>query len=75
MFQIKVQDRELRETDVLATKGVFRLIESVLSLKAELFKLWVTPLGNEQVNEGYNSEIAIKRTNHIQVTNFFIDIV
>lgn len=35
-------------TDVLDTKDIFRLIESVLNPKAELFKLWLVSLGKER---------------------------
>ena len=38
-------------TDVLDTKGIFRLIESVPSSKAEPFKLWLADLGKERIDE------------------------
>lgn len=34
---MKAQDGKLRETDTLDTEGIFRLIESVPSPKAEVF--------------------------------------
>ena len=48
-------------TDVLDTKGILRLIESVPSPKAEPFKLWLASLGDERINEVFDPEIAIKR--------------
>ena len=48
-------------TDVLDTKGIFRLIESIPSPKAEPFKLWLANLGSERVDEVFDPEIAIKR--------------
>ena len=38
-LKMKAQDGKFRETDVLDTKGIFRLIESVLSPKAEPFNV------------------------------------
>ena len=48
-------------TDTLDTKGVFRLIESVPSKKAEPFKLWLAKIGSERIDEVFDPEIAIKR--------------
>ena len=36
-LKMKAQDGKLRETDSLDTEGIFRLIESVPSPKAEVF--------------------------------------
>lgn len=36
-------------TDTLDTKGISRLIESVPSAKAELFKLWLAQMGNKRI--------------------------
>lgn len=48
-------------TDVLDTKGILRLIESVPSPKAEPFKLWLASLGNERINEVFDPELAVDR--------------
>ncbi len=48
-------------TDVLDTKGILRLIESVPSPKAEPFKLWLANLGSERIDEVFDPEIAIDR--------------
>lgn len=48
-------------TDVLDTKGIFRLIESVPSPKAEPFKIWLAQLGKERIDEVYDPEKAIHR--------------
>ena len=48
-------------TDILDTKGVLRLIESVPSPKAEPFKLWLANLGSERIDEVFDPEIAINR--------------
>lgn len=48
-------------TDVLDTKGILRLIESVPSPKAEPMKLWLANLGSERINEVFDPELAINR--------------
>ena len=48
-------------TDVLDTKGILRLIESVPSSKAEPFKLWLANVGSERIDEVFNPEKAITR--------------
>ncbi len=60
-LKLKAQDGKMRVTDVLDTKGIFRLIESIPSPKAEPFKLWLANLGDERINEVFDPEIAIKR--------------
>ena len=48
-------------TDVLDTKGILRLIESVSSPKAEPFKVWLANLGSERIDEVFDPEIAANR--------------
>lgn len=60
-FKFKAKDGKLRKTDILDTKGIFRLIESVPSPKAEPFKLWLANLGSERIDEIFDPEIAINR--------------
>lgn len=48
-------------TDTLDTNGIFRLIESVPSQKAEPFKLWLAQMGKERIDEIFDPEIAINR--------------
>ena len=60
-FKLKAKDGKMRETDTLDTKGIFRLIESVPSAKAEPFKIWLASLGNERINEVFDPEFAVNR--------------
>lgn len=60
-LKVKAQDGKMRETDTLDTKGIFRLIESIPSPKAEPFKLWLANLGSDRIDEVFDPEIAIKR--------------
>lgn len=60
-LKLKSKDGKYRETDVLDTKGILRLIESIPSPKAEPFKLWLANLGGERIDEIFNPEIAVNR--------------
>lgn len=60
-LKMKAQDGKFRSTDALDTKGIFRLIESVPSPKAEPFKMWLASLGSERIDEVFDPEKAIKR--------------
>ncbi len=44
------------------TEGIFRIIQSVPSPKAEPFKRWLAKVGYERVQEIENPELAAKRT-------------
>ena len=44
-LKLKAPDGKMRETDTLDTEGIFRLIESVPSSKAEPLKMWLASLG------------------------------
>jgi hypothetical protein len=44
------------------TEGIFRLIQSIPSPKAEPFKRWLAKVGYERIQEIEDPELAIKRT-------------
>lgn len=44
------------------TEGIFRIIQSIPSPKAEPFKCWLSKVGYERVQEIENPELATKRT-------------
>ena len=58
-LKMKAQDGKLRQTDTLDTEGIFRLIESVSSPKAEPFKLWLAKLGKQKVDEVFDPSKGI----------------
>ena len=60
-FKLKAKDGKMRNTDMLDTKNIFRLIESIPSPKAEPFKMWLANLGSERIDEVFDPEIAIRR--------------
>jgi len=43
------------------TEGIFRIIQSIPSPKAEPFKRWLAKVGYERIKEIEDSELAIKR--------------
>ena len=58
-LKMKAQDGKMRETDTLDTEGIFRLIESVPSPKAEPFKVWLAKLGRQKVDEVFDPSKGI----------------
>ena len=54
-------DGKIRLRDVMITRDIFRLIESVPSPKAEPFKMWLANLGSERIDEVFNPELAVNR--------------
>ena len=60
-FKFKAKNGKMRETDTLDTKGIFRLIESIPSPRAEPFKMWLAKLGSDKIDDAFDSEIAVKR--------------
>ncbi len=61
--QLKLQaaDGKYYQTDVLDTKGVLRLVQSIPSPKAEPFKMWLAQVGAERLDEIADPEKAILR--------------
>lgn len=55
-------DGKQYETDCADTEGIFRIIQSIPSPKAEPFKRWLARVGYERVQEIENPELATKRT-------------
>ncbi|MDP2207699.1 MAG: Bro-N domain-containing protein [Bacteroidota bacterium] len=55
-------DGKKYETDCSNTEGIFRIIQSIPSPKAEPFKRWLAKVGYERIQEIENPELATKRT-------------
>ncbi|MEI6148622.1 MAG: Bro-N domain-containing protein [bacterium] len=62
--QLKLEsaDGKKYETDCANTEGIFRIIQSIPSPKAEPFKRWLAKVGFERIQEIENPELATKRT-------------
>ncbi len=52
----------LQQINCANTEGIFRIIQSIPSPKAEPFKRWLAKVGYERVQEIENPELATKRT-------------
>lgn len=61
-LKLPAPDGKLRETDCANTEGVFRIIQSIPSPKAEPFKRWLAKVGYERVQEIEDPELGTKRT-------------
>ncbi|MEK6859688.1 MAG: Bro-N domain-containing protein [Nanoarchaeota archaeon] len=61
--QLKLKSGDEKEymTDVADTEGIFRIIQSIPSKKAEPFKRWLAKVGYERVQEIENPELAQER--------------
>ena len=60
-LKMKSSDGKYYFTDTLDTEGVFRLIQSIPSPKIEPFKMWLSRLGKERVDEVFDPEGAVNR--------------
>ncbi len=61
-LKLKAPDGKMRETDCANTEGIFRIIQSIPSPKAEPFKRWLAKVGYERIQEIEDPELATKRT-------------
>jgi DNA-damage-inducible protein D len=60
-LKLKASDGKNYETDCANTEGIFRIIQSIPSPKAEPFKLWLAKIGKERIEEIENPELGIDR--------------
>lgn len=60
-LKMKAEDKKMRETDVADMQGIFRIIQSIPSPKAEPFKMWLAEVGKERIDEIIDPEIIIDR--------------
>lgn len=62
---ILAPDGKMRETNCANTEGLFRIIQSIPSPKAEPFKRWLAQVGYERVKEIENPELASARAREL----------
>ena len=60
-LKLMASDGKTYLTDVLDTKGILRLVQSIPSPKAEPFKVWLASVGAERLDEIADPEKAILR--------------
>lgn len=58
---LRVADQKMRKTDCASTEGVFRIIMSVPSPKAEPLKLWLAEQGKRSIEEAEDPELLTER--------------
>ncbi|MCI6273030.1 MAG: Bro-N domain-containing protein, partial [Erysipelotrichaceae bacterium] len=63
IVQLKLEssDGKKYNTDVADMQGIFRIIQSVPSPKAEPFKMWLAEVGKERIDEIIDPELTIDR--------------
>ena len=60
-LKLKSTDGKSYKTDVVDMQGIFRIIQSVSSPKAEPFKMWLAEVGKERIDEIIDPELTIDR--------------
>ena len=60
-LKLEAPDRKMRLTDAADIQGIFRLIQSIPSPKAEPFKMWLAEIGKERIDEIIDPELTIDR--------------
>ena len=63
IVQLKLESSDGKKyiTDVADMQGIFRIIQSVPSPKAEPFKMWLAEVGKERIDEILDPELTIDR--------------
>jgi len=60
-LKMKSSDGKMYFTDCANLKGIFRIIQSIPSKRAEPFKLWLAKVGSDRIEEIENPELAQDR--------------
>jgi DNA-damage-inducible protein D len=72
-LKMTAADGRERATDAANTEGVFRIIMSIPSPKAEPFKLWLAQVGRERLEEIENPELSFERIKAIYKATGYSD--
>lgn len=72
-LKLEAADGKKYLTDCANTEGVFRIIQSIPSPKAEPFKRWLAKVGYERVQEIEDPELATKRTRELYQAKGYSD--
>lgn len=60
-LKLKAADGKMRTTDVASVEGLFRIIQSIPSPKAEPFKQWLAKVGYERLQEIQDPSLSMDR--------------
>lgn len=72
-FKLKAANDRFYNTDCADTEGMFRIIQSIPSPKAEPFKRWLAEVGAERLEEIENPELAVERLRQIYQVKGYSD--
>ncbi len=64
LLPLKSADGKMHKENVTDTKGLFRLIQSIPSPKAEPFKLWVAEIAKQRLDQMQDPELSIEQAIH-----------
>ena len=67
LVEMQAADGKKRKVQAADTKGLFRIIQSIPSPKAEPFKLWLAKVGSERLEEIENPELQILKLKKCEV--------
>ena len=60
-LKLPAADGKYYKTDVIDTKQVFRIIQSIPSKKAEPFKLWLAEVAKQRLDQMQDPELSIEQ--------------
>ncbi|MCD6150706.1 MAG: Bro-N domain-containing protein [Deltaproteobacteria bacterium] len=72
-LQLVAADGKKRKTNCANTEGIFRIIQSIPSPKAEPFKRWLAKVGYERVQEIEDPELSTKRSRELYLAKGYSD--
>lgn len=72
-LKLEAADGKKYITDCANTEGMFRIIQSIPSKKAEPFKKWLAKVGYERIQEIEDPELATKRTRELYKAKGYSD--
>jgi len=72
-LKLLADDGKMRVTDCANTEGIFRIIQSIPSPKAEPFKKWLAKVGYERVQEIEKPELTQKRMRELYKAKGYSD--
>jgi len=61
LVQMQAADGKMRKIQAADTQGLFRIIQSIPSSKAEPFKRWLAKVGADRIEETEDPELAFER--------------
>jgi len=60
-LKLRAEDGKMRLTDVADTEGIFRIIQSIPSTKAEPFKMWMAQIASQRIDQMQDPELDIQQ--------------